>query len=173
MKKERNLHFPMIPFKYDKKILTKSTDVRIYHNTILLTPGEFTDSMSSYPIVYSEENIMKTATNWQENYLNLDHSYEVLKRLGFIKNTYYKNGAVRGDLYIFPVTQAARDVIGQIDSGLINWLSVEITSNDYWDSKINKKCAGDITYIGAAIVTTPACQNSRIIENGPAPGNYD
>jgi len=170
-KNERSLHFPMVPFKYNKKILTKSTDVRIYRDTILLTPGEFTDALSRSPVTYTEEAISKTANKWEENYLNLDHSYEVLKRLGFVKNTYYKkkDGTVRGDLYIFPITQAAKDVIKQIDAGLVNWLSVEITTQDYWDPETNKRFADDITYIGAAVVTMPACENSRIIEDGPEP----
>jgi hypothetical protein len=129
--------------------------------------------MSSYPVYYTEDNLKKSAVNWKENYLNIDHSYEVLKRLGFVKNTYYRDKSLRGDLYIFPITQTARDVISQIDAGMINWLSVEIMSNDYWDSNINKKCAGDIEYIGAAIVTMPADAKTRIIENGPAPRNYD
>ena len=168
-KNERSLHFPMVPFEYNKKILTKATDVRIYRDTILLTAGEFSDSITRSPVVYTEEAIAKSADKWEENYLNLDHSYEVLKRLGFIKNTYYKDGKVRGDLYIYPITQAAKDVIAQIDAGLINWLSVEITTQDYWDTETNQRYADDISYIGAAVVTMPACKNSRIIEDGPEP----
>lgn len=169
---ERSLHFPIIPFKYDTKILSKSTDVRIYRNTILLTPGEFSDAVTRSPVTYTEDAISKSANKWEENYLNLDHSYEVLKRLGYIQNTYYKDGAVRGDLYIFPITQTAIDTISLIDAGLINWLSVEITTKDYWDASTNKRYADDISYIGAAIVTTPACENSRIIEDGPKPYSW-
>jgi hypothetical protein len=163
MKTKRNLHFPVIPFRYDGKILTKSTDVRIYKNVILLTSGEFTDAMSMTPTLYTDENIKLSASRWEENYLNLDHSYEVLKRLGFVKNTYYNNGAVRGDLYIFPITEEAKSTIGLIDAGLVNWLSVELTSEDYWDNSKQKRCAGDITFIGAAVVTSPACPDTRII----------
>ena len=168
-KNERHLHYPTIPFKYDKKILSKSTDVRIYRDTILLTPGEFSDSLTRSPVNYTEEAISESAHNWEENYLNVDHSYEVQKRLGFIQNTYYKDGAVRGDLYIFPVTQAAKDTIALIDSGLINWLSVELTTEDFWNPDDNKRYAGNISYIGAAVVTSPACDSTRIIEDGPAP----
>ena len=169
MKKERNLHNPLTKFSYKAKELSSDTDVRIYRDTILLTPGEFTDSMSMSPVAYTEEAISKSADNWEENYLNLDHSYEVLKRLGFVMNTYYKDCAVRGDLYIYPITQAARDTISMIDAGLINWLSVEITTEDSWDPNDNKKYASNISYIGAAVVTTPACEDSRIIKTGPAP----
>ena len=91
MKKERNLHNPLTKFSYKAKELSSDTDVRIYRDTILLTPGEFTDSMSMSPVAYTEEAISKSADKWEENYLNLDHSYEVLKRLGFVMNTYYKD----------------------------------------------------------------------------------
>jgi hypothetical protein len=66
-------------------------------------------------------------------------------------------------LYIFPVTEAAKSTIGLIDSRLIDWLSVELTSEDYWDNKLNKRCAGDISFIGAAIVTNPADPHTRIV----------
>ena len=161
-KNERTLHFPMIPFKYNDKILSKSTDARIYQDAILLTPGEFTDSLSRSPVVYTEEAIQKSAGKWSENYLNLDHSYETLNRLGFIKNTYYKDGAVRGDLYIFPITNNAKDTIAMIDNNLVNWLSVELTTEDYWNTEDNKRYADNIDYIGAAIVLHPACENTRI-----------
>ena len=85
----------MIPFEYNKKLQSKSTDARIYKDTILLTPGEFTDSISRSAVVYTEDAIKESASNWTGNYLNLDHSYETLKRLGFVKNTYFRNGAVR------------------------------------------------------------------------------
>ncbi len=160
--KERNLHFPMIPFKYNKKILSKSSDVRIYRDTILLTEGEFSDSITMSPVMYTYDEIEKGATNWSANFLNLDHSFEVLKRVGFIKNTYFKDGAVRGDLYIFPITENAKSVIKMIDNGLVNWLSVELTTQDYWNPDDNKRYASNIEFIGAAVVLYPACENTRI-----------
>jgi len=162
-KNERNLHTPVILFRYDEKLLSKSTDVRIYKGAILLTPGEYTDALSRTPTVYTETELKNSATRWEANFLNLDHSDEVLKRVGYVKNTYYKNGAVRGDLYIFPVTEAAKSTIGLIDSHLVDWLSVELTSQDFWDNKLNKRCAGDISFIGAAVVTSPACPNTKIV----------
>ena len=162
----------MIPFEYNKKLQSKSTDARIYKDTILLTPGEFTDSISRSAVVYTEEAIRESASNWSGNYLNLDHSYSSLDRLGFVKNTYYRKGAVRGDLYIFPITNNAKDIIALIDAGLVNWLSVELTTDDYWDSEDSKRYASDIKYIGAAICLSPADTSTRIIESGPKPHNW-
>jgi len=161
-KSERNLHSPLIPFKYDKKVLSKSTDVRIYRDTTLLTVGEYADSMSPAPVVYTEQALKDSATNWSSNYLNVDHSFEVQKRLGFIKNAYWRDGKVMGDLYIFPITQAAKDTIALIDAGLVNWLSVEITTRDEWNSEDNKRYANDIEFIGAAVVLYPADPHTRI-----------
>jgi len=171
-KNERNLHFPVIPFEYNEKIISKSTDVRIYREAVLLTEGEFTDSISRSPIMYTKAEISKGSSNWSNNYLNLDHSFEVLKRLGFVKNPIFRDGCLKGDLYIFPITQAARDVIAQIDNGLVNWLSVEITTEDYWNNKDNKRYASNIEFMGAAIVLMPADKNTRINPEGSGPGKF-
>ena len=169
-KKIKSLHYPKISFKYNTKIISKSSDARIYTDCILLTEGEYSDSIGRQPVVYSQYELSKAVKNWESNYLNLDHSFEVLKRLGFIKNPHLgKNGEILGDLYIFPITQTARDTIALIDNGLINWLSVELTSEDTWDSIVCKRNATDIRFIGAAIVTYPADSNTRVIKDGPAP----
>ena len=160
--KEKNLHNPTVPFKFDKKLITKSTDFRIYRDTTLLTPGEFSDSITRSPVVYTDEELSKSATNWTDNYLNVDHSFEVQKRIGFIKNCYYKNNSVKGDLYIHQLTDASKETIALIDAGLVNWLSVEILTEDEWNSIDNKRYATNIEYIGAAVVLHPACENTKI-----------
>jgi len=171
-KNERNLHFPMIPFSYNEKLLSKATDVRIYKEAILLTEGEFTDAISRCPVVYTKDEIHKGATNWSNNYLNLDHSFEVLKRLGFVKNPIFREGCLKADLYIFPITQVAKDTIALIDNNQVNWLSVEITTEDHWNNKDNKRYASNIEFLGAAICLFPADSNTRINPDGPSPGKY-
>ena len=59
-----------------------------------------------------------------------------------------------------------------IDNGLVNWLSVELTTEDYWNSEDEKRYAGAIEYIGAAVCLFPADSDTRIIENGPKPFNH-
>ena len=163
-KTERNLHWPTIKFDYNTKILKKSTDVRIYSNTIILTPGEFTDSMCRMPVVYSEDELKLSADRWDENFLNVDHCFDVQSRIGYVKNPRWHKGAVRGDLHIFPITQTAKDTIALIDAGLVNWLSAELTTQDVWDSNQNKRLATDIEFIGCAVVLYPADSNTRINE---------
>ena len=75
---------------------------RIYRDTILLTPGEFSDSITMSPVNYTADELAKSATNWSANYLNVDHCFEVNKRLGFINNPYWDGNSVKGDLFIFP-----------------------------------------------------------------------
>lgn len=120
-------------------------------------------------MVYTREELSKSAGNWEQNYLNLDHSFDVRDRLGFVENTYFHKGKVKGDLHIFPITQAARDTIALIDADLVNWLSVEITTEDYWNENDNKRYASNISFIGAAICLYPADQSTRINQDGPAP----
>lgn len=156
-------HIHNVPLKYNTKILQKSSDVRIYKDTILLTPGEFSDAMTMSPVVYTDFELQKSAQNWDSDFLNIDHSWGTLDRIGYVKNTYGKKGIVYGDLHIYPITQRAKDTISLIDAGLVNWLSVEIMTHDRWDNKEKKMYAEDITFIGCAVVTHPACENTRII----------
>ena len=67
-----------------------------------------------------------------------------------------------GDLYIYPITRNAKDTIALIDAGLVNWLSIELKSEDVWNSADSKKYAKDIVFIGAAVVLYPACEDTRI-----------
>jgi len=157
-----HLHTPLVPFKYNKKEISKSTDIRIYRDVTLLTPGEYSDSLSSYPIRYTSSELKNAASKWEENYLNLDHSWNTLDRIGYVENPRFQDGAIKADLYIVPVTRNAKDTIGLIDAGLVNWLSVELKSEDVWNSSDNKKDATNIVFIGAAIVLYPACSDARI-----------
>ena len=160
-KKKKTLHNPMIPFEYNKKMLSKSTDARIYRDCALISVGEWSDSIARSPVVYTEKALAKSATNWEENYLNVDHSYETRDRLGFVTHPYYKNGKVYGDLHILPITTVAKDVVALIDAGLVNWISVELISNDIYQD--DSKCyADDIVFVGAAVVLFPASDGTRI-----------
>ena len=169
--KEKHLHSPMYPFSYDKKQLSMATDARTYRNCILLSTGKFSDSITRSPVIYTEQALKTGATNWEENYLNVDHSYDVRDRLGFVTNPYYKNGKVYGDLNIFPITTVARDIISLIDANLVNWISVELYSEDDWNDKTLETFANNIIFIGAAVCLFPADSNTRIKEDGPAPYN--
>jgi len=158
---ERINHKLIKKFEYDTKIIQKG-DARVYNNAILLTPGAWSDCITRAPVEYTSEQLSKSATRWKENYLNIDHSRGTLDRIGYIKNARWYNKSVIGDLHIYPITQNAKDTIALIDAGLVNSLSVELSSVDRWDFQTNKRFAEDIEFFGCAVVLDPACENTRI-----------
>ena len=164
-KKVRTIHNPLIKFEYDKKQIGKSTGVRIYRNATLLAPGTWADSITNSPVVYPREILRKYAANWEERYLNIDHSTRVLDRIGTVENPHFEDGRVKADLYIYPVTQNAKDVINLIDKGLVNWLSVEIKTEDIWDVSKNLRRVNWMSFIGCAVVLYPACEEAIINES--------
>jgi len=161
-KPKKTLHTVNTRFQYNNKILSKSTDARIYRDCVLMSVGEWTDSMSRTPITYTREALSKYASNWKENYLNVDHSFETRNRLGFVTNPYFKDDKVYGNLTIFPITTVAKDIIALIDADLVNWLSVELLSDDNWSEDNKKIFADNITFIGAAVVLYPASDGTTI-----------
>jgi len=167
----KTLHTPTIEFEYDKRLIGKSSDVRIYRDVTILTEGKFSDSLSMQPVIYEKEMLKNTVNNWELNYLNIDHSHAVLDRIGTVENPKWDDGKVKADLYIHPITKNAIDTIKLIDSQLINWLSVEIMTEDMWN-KNNERCVKDLDYIGLAVVTMPACKGALISEEGPKPPEF-
>jgi len=170
-KSKKTFHAPYVKFEYDKRQVGKATDVRIYRDVTLLTEGKFTDSLSMTGVSYPRDVLERTVNNWQSNYLNIDHSHNVLDRIGTVENAYWNGDKVKGDLYIHPITRNAMDTIKLIDDGLINWLSVEIMTEDAWDRN-DERYVKDLEYIGLAVVTAPACQGALISDEGPKPPEF-
>ena len=159
---ERTNHKLIIPLTYDTTILQKSGDAKIYSNAILLTPGSWSDCLTKAPVEYTDIQLKLSASKWESNFLNIDHSQSTLDRIGYVKNQHWRDGKILGDLYIYPITQNARDIIGMIDNGLVNSLSVELSSVDRWDFQTNKRFAENIIFYGLSVVLTPACDQTRI-----------
>ena len=170
-KSVKTIHTVHVGFEYDERQIGKDSDTKIYRDATLLTPGTFSDSITRSPVKYSEEVLMRTYHKWNSNYLNIDHSYKVLDRIGRVMNPHFSDGKVKGDLYIYPITENARDTIKLIDSGLINWLSVEIQTIDKWDEH-EERYVDDMEYLGLAVVSEPACKDALIDERGPKPPSY-
>ena len=159
---ERVNHKLTTKFVYDNKIIQKSGDARVYNNAILLTPGSWSDACTRAPVEYTEEQLSKSASRWEQNYLNIDHSRGTLDRIGLVKNPKWFKSSVMADLYIYPITQNAKDTIALIDAGFVNSLSVELSSVDRWDYQTNKRFAEDISFFGCACVLDPACKGTKI-----------
>jgi len=165
MSEERQTHRVLTKFKFNDKIIEKAGGARIYRDTTLLTPGSWSDSLGMSEVEYTPEELKKSAKHWDANYLNIDHNWGVLSRIGHIENTHWSDNAVKGDLYIYPITNTSRDTIALIDAKLINELSVELMSRDVWKSEDTKRYATEITYMGAAVVTMGACRETKIQED--------
>ena len=146
------------------KIIMKSADVRIYRDATLLTSGEWTDSVSRTPITYTDTALKLSARFWTKNILNVDHEWKVLNTIGTIENPYYYKGAIKGDLFITPITQNRKDAINLIDNNEVNSLSIELMSQDSWDADECKRYATDIEYLGCALIygENGACKDAKI-----------
>jgi len=163
----RNITFPenthQLPYNISTKIISKSGESRTYRDVILLTPGDWTDSRTMAPVRYTPELLKEFHNRWSKDFLNLDHQWTVLNRVGWVKNPRCLNdGTIIADLKISKVTQNGKDIVESIEDGLINELSVELMSDDKWDSKEQIRLANDIEFIGCAIVTEGACQETKI-----------
>jgi hypothetical protein len=158
----KTIHRVLTKLDYNTKLIKKDSTVRIYNDAHLISPGEWTDSTSMMPIVYSAHELNKASTNWEENYLNVDHSWSVKDRIGYVMNPRFHDDMVKGDLHIYPITEAARTAVALVDAGLVNWVSVELRTEDRWDEDDEKIYAENISFIGTAIVTHPACKDAII-----------
>jgi len=150
MSEELTKHTLTVKLSYDDKIIEKDGNARIYRDATLLTPGAWSDSTGMSAIEYTEEELKKSASNWESNYLNVDHNWGVLSRIGRVENTHW-NKAVKGD------------TIALIDGGLVNELSVELMSRDVWKAEDEKRYATDISFVGLAVVTLGACSETSIL----------
>jgi len=152
-----------LPIEISNKIISKSGDSRTYRDVIILTPGDWTDSQTRAPVRYSTALLKEFHTNWTRDFLNLDHNWSSLSRVGWVQNPRcLQDGTVIADIKISKVTQNGRDIVESIEDGLINELSVELLSDDKWDSDESIRLASNIEFIGLAIVTTGACEETRI-----------
>jgi hypothetical protein len=163
MKDVNTVHKHILNLSYDNVSLSQYEDFRVYKNATILTPGEWTDSITRSPVVYTADELTKSATNWKENYLDLDHSFAVNDRIGYVMSPHADKGCVKADLYIHRKIQAGSDTIQRIDCGLVNGVSAELTTTDRYDMNLNKYMATDLTFLGAAIVLFGACANARVV----------
>ena len=171
---EKSLKRLLVPFKYDKKIITKG-EGRRYNGMEILHVGEFTDSIGRVPVVYSSEELSEIPNNLSMKdeyftieddriFINTDHKPdEVLSRIGYAPNIYFENGILKADGYLHCLTQQSRDVKTLIDSGYVNSLSVEIMTDDEFSHEDHKLHAKNIVLLGIAIVCFPADNQSCIL----------
>jgi hypothetical protein len=157
-------------FEYSSKVVIKSTKLVIYKEATLLVPGIYADSATKRFTHYPQKIIKRDSKNWKLNYLSIDHSKDVLKRIGKVKNAKWKNGKLVGDLHIYTVTSAGKDVVNLIENGLINWMSVEVDTEDKYNYDLDMMETKSMEFVGASVVSVPACKGAKIVQSGPGPG---
>ena len=134
-----------------------------FPNETLICPGSFRDSYSRKEIIYSKEILRKNAENWDEPiFLTLDHSANVLDRIGLIKNPRWNGKCIIGDLVILTITQKAKDAISLIERGLITDLSIEALTNEEYDIIEKNLMLTDIKFKSVSLVVQGACPDAKI-----------
>ena len=159
---KNTIHKHILTLSYENVSLSQYEDYRIYKNATILAPGEWTDSITREPIVYTDKNLELGAANWKSDFLNLDHSFATDDRIGWVKNGHADNGCVKADLYINKKLQKGKDTIERIDCGLVNGVSAELTTTDRYDFGNNKYYAENICFLGAAVCLFPACDAAKV-----------
>ena len=173
MKKyNKTIHYLTRSLEYDKdnlfddiKYVYKGKDREIFRNAVLITPGEWADSVTNAPVVWEESKLMAYSNNWYSNYINLGHQHNPLSFVGFIENQKWFNGAIRGDLCIYTNISKGKDAVTGIKNGLLNNLSIEVATHDYWNTELMKRCADEITFLGVSLLgpfPPPACADAKI-----------
>ena len=153
------------PLEYDTNILQKGGKYKVYKSAVILTPGIWHDMMTRADVKWSEIKIKAFATNWITDYINLGHEHHPTDFVGKVANPRYIDGALRGDLCINKNLSRGKDVIEGIDEGILNQVSVEVISEDYWDSNEMIRCADNLKFMGVSIIgpyPPPACKDVKI-----------
>ena len=151
--------------EYDSQISHKSQGMRIFKGAIMLTPGTWADMVTNANVLYKSDVIDKYSNNWVSNYIDLQHSHHPRDLVGTVHNQYSKNGILKGDLWINTNLTAGRDIVQLIDSNIVNQLSIEMFTNDKWDSNTHVRSVELIKFLGVAIIggpDIPACKDTRI-----------
>jgi phage head maturation protease len=162
---EQSLKIHDIDFVYDKSLIQKSHGYEVYKDVTILTPGEWADSITNAKVLYREDVLRKSYTNWDKySYVNLGHSHYPLDFVGTVQNKYYENG-VKADLFINQNTSNGRDIIEKINADEVNKLSVELRTQDYWDVEHMMRSPEKMLFLGVSILgpfPSPACTDARI-----------
>lgn len=110
-------------------------------------------------ITYSAKDLQDSTYNWRDNSVWNRHfegrQRDESNRIGIISNQRYDSGAILGDVLLSNKTSEGREIIQFVQSNQLNGISVEHVGNYTQNgSNIN---ASEVSFMGAAIVPTPAC----------------
>lgn len=138
----------------------------ILRDVPLLAAGQWHDSLTPYPTVYTEDNLSKFTVEGTAGYKSHAFSHPMDEEIGEAINIRYepKQKAIMTDLLFHCETQASRDVLAMIQRRLKAnrpaYVSIEMLTRDIpTDNGIE---AQDITITGWIATTEPACKKCAI-----------
>lgn len=132
----------------------------------LLMEGEWHDSITPYPTIYTPENLAKFTVEASTGYRSHAFSHDMDEEIGDATNLRYDAAqkAILADIVIFRDTQTSRDIATiiqrKLNAGIPVYVSIEMLTNDVpTDTGME---AQNITITGWIPTTTPACKKCRI-----------
>jgi len=155
-----------VPVKFRKSPIIEHADVRAsyitYNDVEILHEGEYIVGNLGINVHYDSNNL--DLGRWEDNWLNIDHSKNVLDRIGIVDKQWFdhQNSAVMGDLHIITTTQHGKDVVELINKGLIDKLSIELRADMNYEEEEDYYNATNIFFLGVGVVTFPADDKTRI-----------
>lgn len=106
-------------------------------------------------ITYRPSVLNSSQYNWRDNSIWNRHyegqQRDEKNRIGLIRNQHYENEVIKGDIFLSNSTDEGQEMIHFVRTNQINGVSVELVSKDIGD------VATEISFLGAAIVPSPAC----------------
>jgi len=147
----------------------------IYHDVVILSSGTWDQQDKKSQIYYPEEVCNEYATNWKRKFIYRTHTkrsdgtpVDSFNIVGFVENPHYSHlkKAIVGDLRILPITRDAKDIINQIDNGIIKYLSPEVRTWDSINYYTKRREVNKLEFNGVALVVdNPACKDAEIDAN--------
>jgi len=144
----------------------------IYHDVVILSPGTWNQQDAASQIHYPQDICTRDAKNWKRSFIYRMHTkradgtpIDSFNIVGLVEDQHfdYVKDAIVGDLRIIPITQDARDVINQIDRGIIKYLSPEVRTWDKFNYATRRQEVTKLEFNGVALVIdNPACKTTMI-----------
>jgi len=143
----------------------------------LLAVGTWTDSATRTPLTYPAKALEANAGNWKDFSVWSRHKggvpRDITEKVGAVENPRYLDRAVVGDIRLHGLTQRSRDTVALVREGVANYVSVEHTGSERWNTETRQYEAGEIAFYGAAVVNRGACATCKLRGNEGAPEEED
>jgi len=118
-------------------------------NVTLLAEGNWNGIEYRASVLDSSQYSWRDNSIWNRHYEGKQRTEK--NRIGLIRNQHYEDRSIKGDVFLSDNTDEGKEMIHFVRNNQINGISVEHISRDIGDVAV------DISFMGAAIVPTPAC----------------